>query len=252
MTIVALKHKIPTLLLALMLAFGTCLPLTSCGNADDASSEAANQEQAADQGDEASEEGAESNGDSSGKDSKDAEDDAGASNASGANSQEEASSSSAGASKSPSSTSGGPSKSSDSGSSSAGSSKSSGSSSAGSSASSGSSKSSSSAKKNIKVTVFVDASNAADAGYAATLYRDTITLKKGSTAYDALQATGLAIGGNSTYVSSIGGLAEKQLGKTSGWMYEVNGTTPMTSCGNCKLSDGDTLRWYYVTSYGDN
>lgn len=239
MTIVALKHKIPTLLLALMLAFGTCLPLTSCGNADDASSEAANQEQAADQGDEASEEGAESNGDSSGKDSKDAEDDAGASNASGANSQEEASSSSAGASKSPSSTSGGPSKSS-------------GSSSAGSSASSGSSKSSSSAKKNIKVTVFVDASNAADAGYAATLYRDTITLKKGSTAYDALQATGLAIGGNSTYVSSIGGLAEKQLGKTSGWMYEVNGTTPMTSCGNCKLSDGDTLRWYYVTSYGDN
>ena len=241
MTIVALKHKIPTLLLALMLAFGTCLPLTSCGNADDASSEAANQEQAADQGDEASEEGAESNGDSSGKDSKDAEDDAGASNASGANSQEEASSSSAGASKSPSSTSGGPSKSSDSGSSSAGS-----------SASSGSSKSSSSAKKNIKVTVFVDASNAADAGYAATLYRDTITLKKGSTAYDALQATGLAIGGNSTYVSSIGGLAEKQLGKTSGWMYEVNGTTPMTSCGNCKLSDGDTLRWYYVTSYGDN
>ena len=251
MTIVALKHKIPALLLALMLAFGTCLPLTSCGNADDASSEAANQEQAADQGDEASEEGAESNGDSSGKDSKDAEDDAGASNASGANSQEEASSSSAGASKSPSSTSGGPSKSSDSGSSSAGSSASSGSS-AGSSASSGSSKSSSSAKKNIKVTVFVDASNAADAGYAATLYRDTITLKKGSTAYDALQATGLAIGGNSTYVSSIGGLAEKQLGKTSGWMYEVNGTTPMTSCGNCKLSDGDTLRWYYVTSYGDN
>ena len=241
MTIVALKHKIPALLLALMLAFGTCLPLTSCGNADDASSEAANQEQAADQGDEASEEGAESNGDSSGKDSKDAEDDAGASNASGANSQEEASSSSAGASKSPSSTSGGPSKSSDSGSSSAGS-----------SASSGSSKSSSSAKKNIKVTVFVDASNAADAGYAATLYRDTITLKKGSTAYDALQATGLAIGGNSTYVTSIGGLAEKQLGKTSGWMYEVNGTTPMTSCGNCKLSDGDTLRWYYVTSYGDN
>ena len=251
MTIVALKHKIPALLLALMLAFGTCLPLTSCGNADDASSEAANQEQAADQGDEASEEGAESNGDSSGKDSKDAEDDAGASNASGANSQEEASSSSAGASKSPSSTSGGPSKSSDSGSSSAGSSASSGSS-AGSSASSGSSKSSSSAKKNIKVTVFVDASNAADAGYAATLYRDTITLKKGSTAYDALQATGLAIGGNSTYVTSIGGLAEKQLGKTSGWMYEVNGTTPMTSCGNCKLSDGDTLRWYYVTSYGDN
>ena len=98
----------------------------------------------------------------------------------------------------------------------------------------------------------MDASNAADAGYAATLYRDTITLKKGSTAYDALQAMGLAIGGNSTYVSSIGGLAEKQLGKTSGWMYEVNGTTPMTSCGNCKLSDGDTLRWYYVTSYGDN
>ena len=79
----------------------------------------------------------------------------------------------------------------------------------------------------------------------------TFTFNEGATVYDALCALGLSVSarGSSygTYVSAIGGLAEKQYGGTSGWMYSVNGTTPMTACSNYVLSNGDNVVWYYVT-----
>lgn len=79
----------------------------------------------------------------------------------------------------------------------------------------------------------------------------TFTFNEGATVYDALCALGLSVNarGSSygTYVSAIGGLAEKQYGGTSGWMYSVNGTTPMTACSNYVLSNGDSVVWYYVT-----
>lgn len=79
----------------------------------------------------------------------------------------------------------------------------------------------------------------------------TFTFNEGATVYDALCALGLSVNaqGSSygTYVSAIGGLAEKQYGGTSGWMYSVNGTTPMTACSNYVLSNGDRVVWYYVT-----
>ena len=79
----------------------------------------------------------------------------------------------------------------------------------------------------------------------------TFTFNKGATPYDALCALGLSVNaqGSSygTYVAAIGGLAEKQYGGTSGWMYSVNGATPMTACSNYVLSNGDNVVWYYVT-----
>lgn len=79
----------------------------------------------------------------------------------------------------------------------------------------------------------------------------TFTFNEGATVYDALCALGLSVNAHSssygTYVSAIGGLAEKQYGGTSGWMYSVNGTTPMTACSNYVLSNGDNVVWYYVT-----
>lgn len=80
---------------------------------------------------------------------------------------------------------------------------------------------------------------------------DTFTFNEGATVYDALCALGLSVNAHGssygTYVSAIGGLAEKQYGGTSGWMYSVNGTTPMTACSNYVLSNGDDVVWYYVT-----
>lgn len=79
----------------------------------------------------------------------------------------------------------------------------------------------------------------------------TFTFNEGATPYDALCALGLSVNayGTSygTYVAAIGGLAEKEHGAKSGWMYSVNGTAPMTACSNYTLKNGDTVVWYYVT-----
>lgn len=79
----------------------------------------------------------------------------------------------------------------------------------------------------------------------------TFTFNEGATVYDALCALGLSVNAHGssygTYVSAIGGLAEKEHGGTSGWMYSVNGTSPMTACSNYVLSNGDNVVWYYVT-----
>lgn len=79
----------------------------------------------------------------------------------------------------------------------------------------------------------------------------TFTFNEGATAYDALCALGLSVNARGTsygtYVAAIGGLAEKEHGGNSGWMYSVNGVTPMTACSNYVLSNGDSVVWYYVT-----
>lgn len=79
----------------------------------------------------------------------------------------------------------------------------------------------------------------------------TFTFNEGATPYDALCALGLSINARpssyGTYVAAIGGLAEKEHGGTSGWMYSVNGVTPNTACSNYVLKNGDNVVWYYVT-----
>lgn len=79
----------------------------------------------------------------------------------------------------------------------------------------------------------------------------TFTFNDGATAYDALCALGLSVNAHGssygTYVAAIGGLAEKEHGGTSGWMYSVNGVAPNTACSNYVLHNGDSVVWYYVT-----
>lgn len=79
----------------------------------------------------------------------------------------------------------------------------------------------------------------------------TFTFNEGATVYDALCALGLSVNAHGssfgTYVTAIGGLAEKEHGATSGWMYSVNGVAPNTACSNYVLSNGDSVVWYYVT-----
>ena len=79
----------------------------------------------------------------------------------------------------------------------------------------------------------------------------TFTFNKGATVYDALCALGLSVNAHGssygTYVAAIGGLAEKEHGSTSGWMYSVNGVTPGMACSSYVLSNGDNVVWYYVT-----
>ncbi|MEG1561926.1 MAG: DUF4430 domain-containing protein [Raoultibacter sp.] len=98
----------------------------------------------------------------------------------------------------------------------------------------------------ITVTVNVS-SDAVGGGVHASVHP---TFNQGATAYDALCATGLSVNAANSqygiYVSAIGGLAEKDHGASSGWLYAINGSTPGTSCSASVLHDGDTVEWRYV------
>ena len=99
------------------------------------------------------------------------------------------------------------------------------------------------------VTVYVSVSSSAVGNPVSG--GGTFTFNQGATVYDALCACGLSMNVSNTgygiYVSAIGGLAEKEHGGHSGWMYSVNGAVPMTACSNYVLSNGDSVSWYYVT-----
>lgn len=97
----------------------------------------------------------------------------------------------------------------------------------------------------ISVSVVVDGSAAGSGSGSAT-----VTLDAGASVYDALVATGASVNARSsvygTYVSAINGLAEKEHGASSGWVYSVNGAEPNTACSNYVLADGDSVVWTYA------
>ncbi|MEE3308913.1 DUF4430 domain-containing protein [Sharpea azabuensis] len=87
-------------------------------------------------------------------------------------------------------------------------------------------------------------------GINENFYNSDMPLKEGATAYSILSETGLSYKktgfGSATYVRAINGLAEKDHGPLSGWMYKVNGVAPNISAGGYKLKKGDQIVWYYV------
>ncbi len=105
------------------------------------------------------------------------------------------------------------------------------------------------ASATITVTISVDASRAGGE-WPATMAAMELTLEEGATVYDALVATGLALGGSSSYISSIGGLAEFMCGSGSGWMYAVDGAFPNKSCGKYVLAGGESIQWIYTCALG--
>jgi hypothetical protein len=77
-----------------------------------------------------------------------------------------------------------------------------------------------------------------------------LSVDQGSTPYDALLATGANVNARDTqygiYVAAINGLAEKEHGNNSGWVYSVNGTEPNVAASEYSLSDGDVVVWTYI------
>ena len=215
---------------------------SSANAADDAKADKDDASHKADKTDGKSEDKKDASSDASGSDESKSKGDGSSSDSSDSSgSSDSGSSSSSGGS--PSSNAGSGSSSSSSGASSS----SSGSSSSSSSAS-GSSQPGTSAPAGT-VTVYVSVSSSAVGNPVSG--GGTFTFNQGATVYDALCACGLSMNASNTgygiYVSAIGGLAEKEHGGHSGWMYSVNGAVPMTACSNYVLSNGDSVSWYYVT-----
>lgn len=103
----------------------------------------------------------------------------------------------------------------------------------------------------ITVTLSIDGSRAGSMDTASRA-ESKVELKKGASVFDALAATGVSIGGDSYYVSAINGLAEKQCGTYSGWMYSVNGEYPNKTCGDYKLHGSEKIIWVYTCDLGND
>lgn len=123
--------------------------------------------------------------------------------------------------------------------------------------------------KQSTVSLTVDCKNAVDYGilgnpnFADVLPQDGIILSDGNVPFTegesvmavlkrALKAQKtvcqITSGG---YVKSIAGLAEKDCGETSGWLYRVNGKMPNISCKYYKLQAGDRVEFIYTCRMGD-
>lgn len=110
----------------------------------------------------------------------------------------------------------------------------------------------------ITVTVSINCTAALECGADVPssgyfLSAVSYTADEGATAFDVLSALAAEhnitlIYQNKSYIQSIGGLAEKDCGAGSGWIYRINGNQPNKSASKYVLSDGDTVEWYYVTN----
>ena len=211
---------------------------SSADGADEAKAGKGEDSNEADAANKESEDKKDASSDTSGSDeSKSKGDGSSSDNSASSGSSDSGSGSSSSSNSSPSSSAGSGSSSSSSGASSSSSSSEGGSSQPGTSAPAGT------------VTVYVSVSSSAVGNPVSG--GGTFTFNQGATVYDALCACGLSMNASNTgygiYVRAIGGLAEKEHGGHSGWMYSVNGAVPMTACSNYVLSNGDSVSWYYVT-----
>ena len=100
--------------------------------------------------------------------------------------------------------------------------------------------------KSIKNTIWIHA-------VLSSFRSGSVKVKKGATAFDALQAfaqqKGLALtytgSGATAYVTGINGFNAGPAGTMTGWLYSVNGTEPGSSMGVYTLKDGDSISMTY-------
>lgn len=105
-------------------------------------------------------------------------------------------------------------------------------------------------KDKIQVKISIECKEAVKEGYTGPitlLAAKTLTLKKGATVYDALEAAGVAFSGAGGYVAGIKGVYEYDWGSESGWVYYVNGLKPSIGSSKYICADGDEIVWKYTT-----
>lgn len=75
-----------------------------------------------------------------------------------------------------------------------------------------------------------------------------------SVSFDALKSSHIDFetgsSGADTYITSIAGLSQQDVGPLSGWIYKVNNTFPPESPSAYKVNPGDLITWVYTTDLG--
>ncbi len=123
-------------------------------------------------------------------------------------------------------------------------------------------------KKEITVSVSVDCHTAIEWGILekkpelkgrlpenGAILSGEVTVKEGESALKALKKAlkknRVAINESDGYIRSIAGLSEFDCGRSSGWMYRVNGKFPNISSADYPLKDGDKIEFLYTCKMGD-
>jgi hypothetical protein len=81
---------------------------------------------------------------------------------------------------------------------------------------------------------------------------DKVPYTEGSTAQSVLMDYGrtkkvsVVLAAGNAYVRGIGGLMERDLGDTFGWVYTVSGESPMVSAAEFALEGKEVVVWEYV------
>ncbi|MFA7502526.1 MAG: S-layer homology domain-containing protein [Anaerovoracaceae bacterium] len=92
------------------------------------------------------------------------------------------------------------------------------------------------------------------AAYTTIIASQSVSLKAGSTVFDALDAalTASSVGyieKTSGYIKTIDGISELDYGPYSGWLYMVNGKTATVSCRSYNLNSNASIVWFYTDDY---
>ncbi len=81
-----------------------------------------------------------------------------------------------------------------------------------------------------------------------------IEIQNGDSVYDVLvevcKENKILFSANMGYIEGINNVYEMDFGKTSGWIYFVNGKSPPVGSQSYVLADGDEIEWYYTCNIG--
>lgn len=80
------------------------------------------------------------------------------------------------------------------------------------------------------------------------LFEGDVEVGDNATAFSVLKSSGLEIKQTNGYIKAIAGLEEKQHGRDSGWIYNVNGEHPSAGAAAFRVKDGDRVEWIYAVT----
>ena len=81
-----------------------------------------------------------------------------------------------------------------------------------------------------------------------------IEIQSGDSVYDVLveacKENEVLFSANMGYIEGINNVYEMDFGKSSGWIYFVNGESPSVGSESYLLADGDEIEWHYTCNMG--
>lgn len=104
---------------------------------------------------------------------------------------------------------------------------------------------------NLTMEVVIDVSDAEEDGFENIPVTEFIAEEDAN----VLEATQLfcmandisiSVGRDKSYVTEIGGLAEKTYSETTGWIFKVNGESPSAPADQVIITENDKIRWEFV------